>query len=376
MKNYIARIVNGSALSGMALMGVSAFGFSATVSVSDANAQATVAVANNRCPPGYNRGHSLNSNRSQRDANTCYESSPGAGARAAAAAQRSANTSLTDISSAGPRKTNVLDRCPIAYFTNQSDPMTCVTQARNAPTVRAKGSAPCPAGSVEDWGIWCVSNYSNLTRTEATTVSRDWNAIYLASYRATGSQQEPRQPHLPGASSYSPAYITIFGRVKEDGSPMDAAAAAAPAATPVSTRPSRTSGTLTPQRRTDASFLCPQGWVGGLPGTSKPDEAMCYPDAGATAAFPRQSEAETCPAGYVLSSTWCAQGSTGMPGQAQAQTAAAPNCPAPTSGAAQQAGAALGGLLGGRRGNSQAGSALGGLLGGLAAGTAKPAGCP
>jgi hypothetical protein len=62
--------------------------------------------------------------------------------------------------------------------------------------------------------------------------------------------------------------------------------------------------------------------------------------------------------------------------QATASTSDIPvpaNCPAPSQASA--AGAALGGLLGGRR-NSQAAAALGGLLGAAAGGQPKPAGCP
>jgi hypothetical protein len=62
--------------------------------------------------------------------------------------------------------------------------------------------------------------------------------------------------------------------------------------------------------------------------------------------------------------------------QTQASTSDTPvpaNCPAPSQATA--AGAALGGMFGGR--NAQAGAALGGLLGAAAGGKAKkPAGCP
>jgi hypothetical protein len=268
------------------------------------------------------------------------------------------------------RKANARDRCPIAYFT---DGAFCSSVAPNPPTVRLKGSGSCRAGEVEDWGIYCVSNYARLERRHAAVAIRDWNTIYSSS-----GGQSPNQPTPPEGDEYSPAYIAIFGRVKMDGTPFAGGAApAAAAATPASTGPSRTSGTLNPQLRTDASFLCAEGWVSGLAGTRNGNANMCYPNRGATPAFPRQSSAETCPSGYVLSSTWCVQGSNGMPGQTAAQ-ATPTNCPAPAGNAqaGAQLGAQLGGLFGGRRGNSQAASALGGLLGAAAGQAARPAGCP
>ncbi len=284
-----------------------------------------------------------------------------------------ADRDLTRASTGTLVKANRLDRCPISYFTNPENPANCISLAANATTARLKGSAPCRTGEIDDWGIYCVSNYSALTRGQANYGLRDWNAIY-----SSNGAQSPRQADLPEGTEYTPAYITIFGRVKTDGSPMSGgspAATPAAAATPASTRPSRTSGTTSPQLRTAASFLCPETWVGGLAGTRNGNENMCYPQPGAAAAYPRQTEAETCAAGYVLSGTWCIAGNyVGSPAATQAQAQTPPNCPAPSQASA--AGQALGGLLGGRRGNSQAGAMLGGLLGAAAAGAAKPAGCP
>lgn len=270
------------------------------------------------------------------------------------------------------RKANARDRCPIAYFT---DGAFCSSVAPNPPTVRLKGSGSCRAGEVEDRGIYCVSNYGRLERRHAAVATRDWNTIYSSS-----GGQSPNQPTPPEGDEYSPAYIAIFGRVKMDGTPFSGGAApAAAVATPASTRPSRTAGSLNPQLRTDASFLCAEGWVSGLAGTRNGNANMCYPNPGATPAFPRQSDAETCPSGYVLSSTWCVQGDYAGSPAANTQAQTPPNCPVPATGSAAQIGSQLGGLLGGRRGNSQAGSALGGLLGAAAGGAAqanKPAGCP
>jgi hypothetical protein len=317
------------------------------------------------CPTGFVRG--TYSHRSYNDPTKCYDD------------RTDAEASTVNVTKPGR-----LDRCPLAYFTSDANPMQCATRAPNPPTVRLKGSGACRTGEVVDWGIWCVSNYGNLTRGQAATGLRDWNAIYTLN-RATS----PTQDDLPEGSEYTPAYITIFGRVKPDGSPMgggapapQAAAAPAPTRSAPAARDTRV-GSLSPQRRTATTWgICPSHWYPGQAGSDLPNPDLCYPSDRATPIFPVASQEAPCPEGYSNSVSWCMAASRNMPtSQAAAQTGAQngqqaqPNCPAPASGAAQQAGAALGGLLGGRRGNSQAGAALGGLLG-AAAGAAKPAGCP
>lgn len=129
------------------------------------------------------------------------------------------STPMTDAARSSVRKANVGDRCPIAHFTNAEATSTCISQLSRPPVVRAKGSGPCAAGEVEDWGLWCVSDYAHLTRRDGLQVIRDWNAIYTM----TGSA--PRQPDLPEGSDYSPAYFAIFGRVDGDGNPLGGAPA-------------------------------------------------------------------------------------------------------------------------------------------------------
>jgi hypothetical protein len=319
------------------------------------------------CPPGWTRG--VYGARNHNDPGRCYD-----------------RRSDAERSAVNVRKPDRLDRCPVAYFTSDVDPMACASRMPNPPTIRIKGSGPCRAGEVEDWGIWCVSNYASMTRAEAATAVRDWNAIYSLN-RAT----PPRQADLPDGSAFTPGYIAIFGRVDIDGSPLQgrsavgasapaSTAAAAPAAAPAAARDTRV-GSLSPQRRTATSFgLCPSHWYAGQPGSDLPDPNTCYPSQMATPIFPVASQEAPCPQGYNNIVSWCVAASRDMPtSQAAADPGAAQaaaNCPAPASGTtAHQAGVALGGLLGGRRGNSQAGAALGGLMG-AAAGQAAQGRCP
>jgi hypothetical protein len=232
------------------------------------------------CPAGYERGSYQTPSRN--NTNICYD--------------RRSDAARSNVSTTKP---NRLDRCPLAYFTSDANPMACTSRLVDPPTIRIKGSSPCRAGEIEDWGVWCVSNYANLTRGQAATALRDWNAIYTLN-----SATSPRQEDLPEGSQYTPAYITIFGRVKEDGSPMEGGSNAA----------------LAPNSTASTADLASNQTVTTAPATN-------------------------------------------------------PNCPVPASGNASAAGQALGGLLGGRRGNSQVGAALGGLLGQVAAGAGRPAGC-
>ncbi len=123
-------------------------------------------------------------------------------------------------------KAHPLDRCPIAYFT-YGNGSACTSRSPNPPTVRLKGEGACNPGEVEDWGLWCVSNYEGLARKDATKGIADYNGVYQASYKATGTQQGPRQPALPEGGEYTPAYFTIYGRVDKEGNPIGGTAPAA-----------------------------------------------------------------------------------------------------------------------------------------------------
>lgn len=379
---------NSTIMAGLLVAGLMGLSSTPAAAQGTLNPQAQTGLAGSSCPTGW-------SNRGTR--NMCY---PGPGAKRAypmpasgviQCAEGYGNSNywclegqrtMAEMSATKFSKTNPLDRCPVGFFTDPNNGRQCITELSSPPSVRAKGSAPCRTGEVEDWGIWCVSNYSSLRRDQANYGARDSNSIFLTSYYTTGSQQGTRQPNLPEGVEYSPAYITIFGRVKPDGSPMSGAEPARAAAAPAPTRtasaaPSDTRvGSMSPQRRSGSALgLCPSMWVQGQPGSDLPDANMCYPAPGAGAIFPVGAVEALCPEGYGNAVGWCVSGTPGVPASQsrQASAPANPNCPAPTQASA--AGQALGGLLGGRRGNSQAGAALGGLLGQVAEGAARPAGC-
>ncbi len=128
------------------------------------------------------------------------------------------------------KKANPLDRCPVGYFTDPGNGNMCTSLAASPPTIRLKGEGTCAAGELEDWGVWCVSNYEGLTRKDAAKGFPDHNGIYQNSYRLTGKQQGSHMADLPEGKEYTPAYFLIFGRVDRDGNPIAGGSGGAAAA--------------------------------------------------------------------------------------------------------------------------------------------------
>lgn len=124
------------------------------------------------------------------------------------------------------KKANPLDRCPVGYFTDPGNGNMCTSLAASPPTIRLKDEGACAAGELEDWGVWCVSNYEGLTRKDAAKGYPDHNGIYQNSYKLTGKQQASHMADLPEGKEYTPAYFLIFGRVDRDGNPIGGGGAA------------------------------------------------------------------------------------------------------------------------------------------------------
>lgn len=142
---------------------------------------------------------------------------------------------------AGPlTKAHPLDRCPVGWVTPPSNGNVCTTIAANPPKARLKGEGSCNAGELEDWGIYCVSDYDMLARKDAAKGTLDYNGIYQTSFKTTGKQQASHTADLPEGTAYTPAYFEIFGRVDRDGNPFPGgggggAALAGSAANPAAT---------------------------------------------------------------------------------------------------------------------------------------------
>ena len=103
-------------------------------------------------------------------------------------------------------KANKFDRCPIGYHTNENEMLQCVSfdyAAGKQPATRAKKGGACAANEIDEWGIWCTSKLTQLTRTEAEQEgAADVNRIYAIDGK--GGNQGPEFKNTPGI-------IGIFG---------------------------------------------------------------------------------------------------------------------------------------------------------------------
>ena len=99
-------------------------------------------------------------------------------------------------------KANPADRCPAGWVT--APPLAnghtrCRPEVPKPSTARAKGAGSCKAGEIEEWGIWCTSNYEHLSAKRVKqAAAADWNDIYTAT-----RGKEPRQsPDDNGSEVY------------------------------------------------------------------------------------------------------------------------------------------------------------------------------
>ena len=78
----------------------------------------------------------------------------------------------------GIARAGILNRCPTGWRASTNNKQ-CFTEIENAPAPRLKNGKPCAPGELDDWGIWCTSNYEHLSYAEVDLASvRDFNAIY------------------------------------------------------------------------------------------------------------------------------------------------------------------------------------------------------
>ncbi|WP_152414613.1 hypothetical protein [Blastomonas sp. AAP53] len=80
--------------------------------------------------------------------------------------------------SGGIARAGILNRCPTGWRASTNNKQ-CFTEIKNAPIARLKNGKPCAPGELDDWGIWCTSNYEHLSYAEVDlAATRDFNDIY------------------------------------------------------------------------------------------------------------------------------------------------------------------------------------------------------
>lgn len=85
----------------------------------------------------------------------------------------------------GIARAGILNRCPTGWQASNNNKQ-CFTEIKNAPVPRLKNGKPCAPGELDDWGIWCTSNYEHLSYAEVDLAGlRDFNTIYANAMNAS-----------------------------------------------------------------------------------------------------------------------------------------------------------------------------------------------
>jgi hypothetical protein len=168
-------------------------GLAATTMATPAQAQGTlqpVAAEGASCPAGWSHPPAR---QSRIDTTTCYPTGSqarevyrrhnGEPCRAGyntgtswcekAVVVRNASSTAGELT-----KNNKADRCPTGWNTTGNG-LTCVTSLKQPSNSRPKAGAKCAANEVDEWGIWCTSNYEGISAdTMRGAALRDYNTMY------------------------------------------------------------------------------------------------------------------------------------------------------------------------------------------------------
>ncbi len=181
------------ALAPMALVGALAVTTVATPALAEGSLQ-PVAAEGASCPAGWSYAPAQGS---RIDTSTCYPTGKQAREvyrrRNGEACRDGYNTGTswcekapqitTQTSTGGSLiKPSTGDRCPSGYYTNNTGSnagLECITKINPAPVARTKSGKACKANEVDEYGLWCTSNYEHLTSDQIQMwAMRDYNNIY------------------------------------------------------------------------------------------------------------------------------------------------------------------------------------------------------
>lgn len=186
------------------------------------------------CPSGYSQGSTVQ--KSKPNPNMCYPSSSSAPAvyvkngpcaagykadfgyctgAGGSASSSSASTTYIPPTYGKIVKANSYDRCPVGYWTDENARGNCVSPYKDkAPSSRLKKDGACAADEVDEWGVYCTSKLTTMTRSEAeNTAVADVNIIWAP---------EGKSANQGGEYENTPGILGIFGPI--GGSPASAAA--------------------------------------------------------------------------------------------------------------------------------------------------------
>ena len=164
------------------------------------------------CAPGYGP-----------DGSWCREGAPVPKTSSTSSSSSSASTSAAPQSSSSgssspsrpvlATKQDKLDRCPVGMYT-EGDGLQCFSRLPNPAIARTKGDAPCLPGEVNEYDLWCTSNYEHFTRDQITgALITDFNVIYMRNGRVGPKQLQDKD------WTKAPVYVALFGNSSAAATP-------------------------------------------------------------------------------------------------------------------------------------------------------------
>lgn len=125
-------------------------------------------------------------------------------------------------------------RCPVGWASTR-DLQTCYTTIENGSVARLKGGKPCAPGELDEWGLWCTSNYQNIAFERADNAgAKDFNEVYAWTLRNRGDTKTV-------GDSLSPAATAWFASQRGSAAAATPAKAASAGSAPAAATPAQPS---------------------------------------------------------------------------------------------------------------------------------------
>ncbi|MBN8485801.1 MAG: hypothetical protein J0L50_13620 [Sphingomonadales bacterium] len=118
--------------------------------------------------------------------------------------KQSTQTSAEIRASGGPKLTKPAPnaRCPLGWASTR-DLATCYTTIENPSVARLKNGKACAAGELDEWGIWCTSNYKHIPKNRAEAHgNKDFNEVYGWTMRNRGDTKAVGDTFSPAAEAW------------------------------------------------------------------------------------------------------------------------------------------------------------------------------
>lgn len=93
-------------------------------------------------------------------------------------------------------------RCPVGWASTR-DLQQCYTTIENGSVARLSNGKPCKSDELEEWGLWCTSNYQNIAFERADNAgAKDFNEVYAWTLRNRGDTKSVGDSLSPAATAW------------------------------------------------------------------------------------------------------------------------------------------------------------------------------